>query len=407
MRVLSFSFIGVCLLFSYSTHSQGWKRECLGYYQLELPDNLDVALYPINGFINPVYQPEGNGFFITSRYATNGITFGEKYYKSTQDAVQSQFSTFYYGNYELDISTQNKEPVDFSAYKERIIDKIKFGIDVAKKKEALQLKILGTPVMDKSEFDRKHGYEIKDYPHAFVEYDYRGYTIYINGGKRLYHFWGPNAKDTGEKSQTAEKQWQQSEPEVLSLLSRFRPRNLYEVPSAQGFCLPYGFIANDSGHESRNMGVTYRLKNHPDVTIFFQDLGMKPESGKEDDLNQKDYVTWLWNWQYQWSAASKELIKPKWRSIKMDGRDGIGTFVRATYKNFPVYDDNGNEINRQNYINYGYVAYVQGNHQARNLEPDLLLYVMQDSSQAKGQPPMSKDELLKLAEHIVSTIKRR
>ncbi|WP_336277181.1 T6SS immunity protein Tli4 family protein [Cronobacter dublinensis] len=393
MRVLSFSFIGVCLLFSYSTHSQGWKRECLGYYQLELPDNLDVALYPINGFINPVYQPEGNGFFITSRYATNGITFGEKYYKSTQDAVQSQFSTFYYGNYELDISTQNKEPVDFSAYKERIIDKIKFGIDVAKKKEALQLKILGTPVMDKSEFDRKHGYEIKDYPHAFVEYDYRGYTIYINGGKRLYHFWGPNAKDTGEKSQTAEKQWQQSEPEVLSLLSRFRPRNLYEVPSAQGFCLPYGFIANDSGHESRNMGVTYRLKNHPDVTIFFQDLGPSSGPGErrpDPNMSAKDYVTYFWNVRYGHSFRDIKLYGKGFSYPDMDNRKAVAASAK-----FTRYDKQ---------IDYGYVAFVKGEAPE---EPDLLFYVIRDSRQARSNPPMAQGEIEKLAEHIVSTIKRR
>ncbi|NCH70829.1 T6SS immunity protein Tli4 family protein [Cronobacter dublinensis] len=393
MRVLSFSFIGVCLLFSYSTHSQGWKRECLGYYQLELPDNLDVALYPINGFINPVYQPEGNGFFITSRYATNGITFGEKYYKSTQDAVQSQFSTFYYGNYELDISTQNKEPVDFSAYKERIIDKIKFGIDVAKKKEALQLKILGTPVMDKSEFDRKHGYEIKDYPHAFVEYDYRGYTIYINGGKRLYHFWGSNAKDTGEKSQTAEKQWQQSEPEVLSLLSRFRPRNLYEVPSAQGFCLPYGFIANDSGHESRNMGVTYRLKNHPDVTIFFQDLGPSSGPGErrpDPNMSAKDCVTYFWNVRYGHSFRDIKLYGKGFSYPDMDNRKAVAASAK-----FTRYDKQ---------IDYGYVAFVKGEAPE---EPDLLFYVIRDSRQARSNPPMAQEEIEKMAEHIVSTIKRR
>ncbi|ELY2796453.1 hypothetical protein SNN58_001114 [Cronobacter dublinensis] len=393
MRVLSFSFISICLLFSYSTHSQGWKRECLGYYQLELPDNLDVALYPINGFINPVYQPEGNGFFITSRYATNGITFGEKYDKSTQDAVQSQFSTFYYGNYELDISTENKEPVDFSAYKERVIDKIQFVIDVAKKKEALQLRILGTPVMDKSEFDRKHGYEIKDYPHAFVEYDYRGYTIYINGGKRLYHFWGPNAKDTGEKSQTAEKQWQQSEPEVLSLLSRFRPRNLYEVPSAQGFCLPYGFIANDSGHESRNMGVTYRLKNHPDVTIFFQDLGPSSGPGErrpDPNMSAKDYVTYFWNVRYGHSFRDIKLYGKGFSYPDMDNRKAVAASAK-----FTRYDKQ---------IDYGYVAFVKGEAPE---EPDLLFYVMRDSRQARSNPPMAQGEIEKLAEHIVSTIKRR
>jgi hypothetical protein len=99
------------------------------------------------------------------------------------------------------------------------------------------------------------------------------------------------------------------------------------------------------------MGVTYRLKNHPDVTLFFQDLGMQPKAGKEDKLNEKDYVRWLWNWQYQWSAVSKEVIKPEWRAITMDGRKGVATFVKSVYKDGSV--------------NYGYVAYVQGDRSAR------------------------------------------
>jgi len=184
-----------------------------------------------------------------------------------------------------------------------------------------------------------------------------------------------------------------NKPEIPSLLKHFQSRELYEVPTEQGFCIPYGFIAGDSGHEPRNMAVTYRLKNHPDVTIFFQDLGMKPKAGKEDDMNEKDYVTWLWNWQYQWSAVSKKLITPKWRTIEMDGRKGVGTFVKSVYKDGS--------------LNYGYVAYVKGDRSARNLTPDLLLYVMQDSRQAKENPPMDKDELEKMAERITSSIRKR
>lgn len=65
----------------------------------------------------------------------------------------------------------------------------------------------------------------------------------------------------------------------------------------------------------------------------------------------------------------------------------MGTFVKSTF-------ENGS-------IDYGYVAYVRVNHLARNREPDLLLYVMQDSEQSKGQPPMDKDELEKMAEHCL------
>ncbi|TBN93447.1 hypothetical protein EYZ49_23295 [Salmonella enterica subsp. salamae serovar 13,22:z:-] len=383
------------MLISFNAFSLEWKNECVGYYQLALPDNLEVALYQVEDFIDPRKQFERVGPKI--RFEKNPVF-------ALDNTVQAQYSEFYYGQYKLGISSQSRTPVNWSDYRSKVIaDR---DVWVKGVREYLE-RINESATAAEPEFKRKYNYIIKDYTDAFALYENRGYSLTVKKDERLYHFWKKNQKDTGDKSQTAEKQQQESEPEVLSLLNRFQSRKLYQVPTAQGFCMPYGFIAGDSGHELRNMGVTYRLKNHPDVTIFFQDLGMKPQAGKEDDLNDKDYVKWLWNWNYLLSSVSKELISPKWRPIKMDGRDGLGTFVKATYRDVPVYDYNGHVTNRLNYINYGYVAYVQGNHKARNLEPDLLLNVMQDSSQVKNQPPMGKDDLEKLAEHIVSSIKRR
>ncbi|HIB3093698.1 TPA: T6SS immunity protein Tli4 family protein [Escherichia coli] len=400
MKIFCLSLLSAsaCILISFNAFSFEWKNECVGYYQLELPDTVEVALYPLEGFINPTKQSE---------YTGPGITFGEKFFSGDNDTVQAQYTEFYYGQYKLGISSQSRTSINWSGYRSKVIADRDFKVKVARQYEARNLERFNEPVTPEPEFKRKHNYIIKDYTDAFALYDNRAYSLIVKKDERLYHFWKKYQKDTGGKLQTAEKQQQESEPEVLSLLNRFQSRKLYQVPTVQGFCMPYGFIAGDSGHELRNMGVTYRLKNHPDVTIFFQDLGMKPQSGKEDDLNERDYVKWLWNWNYLLSSVSKELISPKWRPIKMDGRDGLGTFVKATYRDVPVYDYKGHVTNRLNYINYGYVAYVRGNHKARNLEPDLLLYVMQDSRQVKNRPPMGKDDLEKLAEHIVSSVKRR
>ncbi|HBD3716502.1 TPA: hypothetical protein KJD76_003600 [Escherichia coli] len=387
-----------CILISFNAFALEWKNECVGYYQLELPDTVEVALYPLEGFVNPAKQSE---------YTVPGITFGEEFFSGDNDSVQAQYTEFYYGQYKLGISSQSRTSINWSEYRSKVIADREFKVKDARQYESRNLERFNEPVTPEQEFKRKHNYIIKDYTDAFALYENRAYSLIVKKDERLYHFWSKYQKDTGDKSQTAEKQQQESEPEVLSLLNRFQSRKLYQVPTVQGFCMPYGFIAGDSGHELRNMGVTYRLKNHPDVTIFFQDLGMKPQAGKEDDLNEKDYVKWLWNWNYLLSSVSKELISPKWRPIKMDGRDGLGTFVKATYRDVPVYDYKGHVTNRLNYINYGYVAYVRGNHKARNLEPDLLLYVMQDSRQVQNRPPMGKDDLEKLAEHIVSSVKRR
>ena len=391
---LSLFLSGICL--SHSAASQEWKKECVGYYQLELPDNLEVALYPVNDFINPRNEPVIIDGVKIQRYAYPGITFDTTHYRRQKtNAVQAQFSEFYYGAYELRISSESKDPIDFSAYQQRRQESSEFGIDVVRQQLEKKYKNFKNSVISEEEFNRMYGYILKQYPFAFALYESTYYTFYINKDNRLYHFWKKSKNDKTDKSQSAEKQWRENEPEVLSLLSRFRPRKLYEVPAEQGFCMPYGFIAGDSGHEKHNMAVTYRLKDHPDVTIFFQDLGMEPEAGfhRPDNETSKEFVTYLWNRRYQWSAISKELIPPKWRAIKMGGHEGLGTYVKSEFENGSV--------------DYGYVAYVRGDHKARNYKPDLLLYVMQDSDQLNDQPPMDKDELEKMAEHIVSTIKRR
>ncbi|HKN05044.1 MAG TPA: T6SS immunity protein Tli4 family protein [Buttiauxella sp.] len=393
MKVFRLSVLFSCLVLPWNAIANVWKDECVSYYQLKLPENLEVAVYPVEDFVNPDERPASDRDIKVQRYATPKIAFIKNNGLRDRYTGQVQFSQFYYDKYELGISSESPEMIDFPAYIEKVKDDKFFWNNVRKQYENRSFRVLNKPVTPDAEFNRRYGYLIKEYPDAFTIYGSRGYTVYINKDNRLYHFWGDFQKETNDKSQTAQKQLRDNEPEVLSLLNRFQPRNLYEVPTEQGFCFPYGFIAGDSGHEKRNMGVTYRLKDHPDVTIFFQDLGMEPNAGKEKDLNEKDYVTWLWNWQYQWSSVSKELIRPKWRTIEMDGRKGVGTFVKSVFKDGRT--------------DYGYVAYVQGNHSARNQEPDLLLYVMQYSRQAKGHPPMDKDELEKMAERIVRSVHRR
>jgi len=406
MKVICLPVLSACLFISYDAFSQEWKNECVGYYQLELPDNLEVALYPVEDVVNPGKQPESDGGIKTRLYASPKITFGKTVSIQDKDSVQAQFTEFYYGQYKLGISSQARTPIDWLAYKRKVAADMDFRVEVARQYEERNFKSFDEPVTPKIEFNRKHDYLIKDYPDAFTLYVNRTYSLYINEDEHLYHFWRKYQKDTGDKSQTVEKQLRDSEPEILSLLNRFRPRKLYEVPKEQGFCLPYGFIAGDSGHEPRNMGVTYRLKEHPDVTIFFQDFGMNGEMSR-DKGSMKEAVTHMWNNRYLMGAKKKELLSPKWKNIKMDNREGMATFVKATYSNVPVYDYKGHVTEHLNYIDYGYLAYIRGDKENRNEVPDLLLYVSQNTKQLNGKPPMGKDELKKLAEHIASSVKRR
>lgn len=393
MKKKLIALLGAGFCFSHNVESMTWKSECVSYYKMHLPNNLDVALYPIKGFVNPEYRPEGNGYFITRRYAGNGITFGDKFNRASINTTQAQFSSFYYSGFKLGISNTNTHAIDFPEYRMRRIDSVEFNKKVSLQEEELDFKVLGKTTTDKAEFDRQHKHILKDYPSAFADYDYRGYILYISRDNRLNHFWGKNQKDSGDKSQTAESQVQKSEPQVLSLLNRFRSRKLYEIPSEQGFCLPYGFIAGDSGYEQRNMGVTWRLKEHPDVTIFFQDLGPDPgpgESRPDPNMSAKDYVTDFWNVRYGHSFRDIKLYGKGFSYPEIDKRKAVAAFAKFT------------RFSKE--VDYGYVAFVKG---TTPDEPDLLFYVMRDSRQAKARQPMDKDELEKMAEHIVSSIKKR
>lgn len=391
------AFFG-CLFFPCSATAQSWENECISYYQLQLPDNLEVALYPVNLIITPRKDPAWTKNDPGYRYLFPKISFGEDIYQNNNDRTQAQFSEFSYDNYDINISSEN-ESIDILKVEEGLKDRIDVYMQDYWNRRDDRLS-MNLSVLSKELVKQSMAYHIDNYDNAFSASDSNKYSLFINQNNRLYIF------NKSNEAPSLDEQLKRSKPEVLSLLNRFRPRKLFEVPTEQGFCLPYGFIAGDSGHEKRNMGVTYRLKDHPDVTIFFQDFGINGEI-PTDKGSVKEAITRMWSSRYLMGAKKKELLPPKWQNIKMDRREGMTTFVKAIYSNVPVYDYEGHVSEYLNYTDYGYLAYIRGDKEARNIEPDLLLYVSQDSEQAKGRPPMDKNELKKMAEHIVSSVKRR
>lgn len=311
------------------------------------------------------------------------------------------FSVFRFNNYNILISTK-KENINL----ERYIKKLEEIIDFRIKDWREQIRKGASDTISDDDFKRYTEYRIKKYESAFSINEAGYYSLNINASQRLYSFQTETDPLPENKIKTADETVIKMEPITQSLMKHFRPRELFEVPSEQGFCLPYGFIAGDSGQTPHEMGVTYRLIDHPDVTIFFLDFGVNKER-RTDKYSMKDAMTRMWQNSYLMGAYEKELLSPQWQHIEMDGREGMATFVKATYNNYPTYDYNGHVKEYNNYINYGYLAYVRGDKETRNKKPDLLLYISQDSSQAKNKQPMSKDELFDIAEHITRSVTRR
>ena len=160
----------------------------------------------------------------------------------------------------------------------------------------------------------------------------------------------------------------QIEKQFNSVLNDLRPRPLYSLPTQPGICIPYGFIADD-GTASRDIGVTMRLIDHPEVEIFFRDT-----SGTLNDYEPKKEIEYFWTIMYQQFTKLTEADFWGYRSIKMGGQAGKGMFVTIHR-----YDDS---------IDYGYIAVVSDN---ANL-PSQMLYVIRTAARAKGEPVSKDDE---------------
>ncbi|EIE9115914.1 hypothetical protein Q1E06_004489 [Salmonella enterica] len=380
---------GMIFLCLYSCFSNAeelkWLNECVGYYQFQLPANIELAVYPVDDIIHPQKRSEA---IQGEWYKNTNITFGSYGRSSNDDVTQAQFSNFYYDKYYFGVSTESKNSIDVFAYQKMIKENFESIVNYRRNVTSYSSEY----------FNRITSFLIKDYNDSFAFYKIKSYSLYIFKKNREYDFNGVGYEGKPDESQTVDKFFLDNESEVLSLLHRFHPRQLYEVPSEPGFCLPYGFVANDSGHESRNMAVTYRLKDHPDVTILFQDASfqypeMLPETERGGDrienYSAKDFIKWMWSTTYLPSGDKKI----QWSTIEMDGRKGTGSFMKSTA--------------RDGHIDYGYVGFVRGDPQDSTRKPDLQVYVVSYGNMTRGYPRMTPDELKALAEHIVNSVKHR
>ncbi|HAE8197594.1 TPA: hypothetical protein JDH36_004425 [Salmonella enterica subsp. indica] len=356
--------LSLFLLCSYTSYADNttWEKECIGYYKLDLPDNLELGRYPAER----IYVEDIAGM---------KAIFGEYHRLRSQGRnIENPFSGFYYENYRVMISDNNF--VDLESYKNKAIELL-------------------------SEYNNT--YYVKDYSADVFFLSYKdSHSLYIRKNHRLYQFMKGGGRIDPLLGMNRNNLNFNKESDVISLLGRFQSRGFYDIPSGQGFCLPYGFIANDSGSEDRSMAVTYRMKNHPDVMILFQDASYQLPNivPRDSDLNPiknydaKDYAKWLWNHIYMlYPEQKRKLLSPGWFSVTMDGRKGSGSFLEVTRKD-------GNK-------DYGYLAFVRADPKNSTKEPDLQVFVTSRSDLAEGHPQISPDELKALAEHIVSSVEHR
>jgi hypothetical protein len=143
------------------------------------------------------------------------------------------------------------------------------------------------------------------------------------------------------------------EQKTLEILGSLRVRGDGEVPSMPGVCLPGLFIERDGPDALRNVGVTFRLKEHPDVLIFFHDLKVLKDQPRLTSRQKNEFV---WTSEFGVGKTVKLHGVFPWRTVKLDDREGVGSFATIT--------------RRDNSTDYGYLVTVQGDLDAAADTPD-------------------------------------
>jgi len=121
----------------------------------------------------------------------------------------------------------------------------------------------------------------------------------------------------------------QANAQAYRWLTNSRPRAPFEMPTGQGVCLPSLFIPDD-GRVDRFIASTYRLKEHPDVTVWVQDRDWadSPSEGELHHLRQsvQDSV-FFWTQNYQ--VAKAKGLKPVDRDQLLDMAEAVMRSVKV------------------------------------------------------------------------------
>jgi len=211
-----------------------------------------------------------------------------------------------------------------------------------------------------------------------------------------YRFYGSNFDIAAAVGNRLVRAWVDTESlspsegkrRLQALIQSMHPRALFEVPATMGVCLPYLFVG-DAGNRSRNVGVTYRLKTHPDVTIWVNDSDEFSSAAPGESTlaeSRRDNES-FWNLRYQDRKKYRFLVA---HSMKLANMDGASTLVELVRE-----DDS---------VDYGLYA------SARSPSGETIqLFVIRDGAKAiaKGIKPMEQREMKSLADAIMASVERR
>ncbi|SFZ79471.1 T6SS immunity protein Tli4 family protein [Chitinimonas taiwanensis] len=331
-----------------------WRNDCVGRMQLSLPNNVDIAAMFPKELIRKLDVNRRNWDY--------HIPYG------FEDGSEYGWSSFDYAG-ELQISL----PAD-----ERELSQIWINASGMKRQNGIYLKKHHKPF-----------YEIEKKDRARLAWSGESFQKAIFEVGQSVVFWQTRGEPEDQSLRIQRYQ---------KIASGLRSRPLMTSPTEPGVCLPYAFIRDDDA-VYRSIATVYRLKEHPDVIVRLIDRNadpIEPPSLRRPETYSASYkLNDFWSQYAAREKSYKSVWFPAGRDVSLTGYKGKAAFVEIT--------------RADGSLDYGYTIAVRGNPDATEDTPDLFFSVMRyaDAAKVRDIEPISKDELLKLAETIAASVKRR
>jgi len=364
-RVLRFAKGSHCVVLAFALSASGcsnareipadWKAECVGRMQLSFPGEVEVA--------------------------ANSAKMLEAEYKKRSAQPRFEFPDGEYAGWSLlqvpewifvspPLTTNERDRLEIAAKQDK--ERVKEWVRTESGKGASQKEFF-----ESLDLNSRRGSASRVGS---------AYDVSLFVGDVMIRTWSGKDKDWGEHRKDFGK-----------FLSGTSSRKLSEIPIHSGVCLPYAFL-RDEENTRRYIATTYRLRQHPDVTVLLKDVTAvvadpkanpavyDPESGSDSFWGRYDNT-------YRKSLSS-EWYRP-YKRITLSNSKGVESFVKI--------------VREDGAVDYGYLVVARGDPHAKEDTPDLMLYVIQNSknAKAKGIEPVSKEAFLQLAQTIAASVKRR
>ena len=352
-------FLSAVLLFdddAIASDARQWSKDCVGHLEISLPDKADVAATAFDQLFRPL------------RTLTSEFDDG-------QPALYSKYA--YAGQMEITRGLSSEESKRFLADVRKTSAQIKQDAESYKETNA-------------------------DIP----EGEYEQFKVAEGDGlavRRFRFFYAARIV----KSHAL--RWELTAPEdripefvqfMNKLIEAVDVREDFTVPSTPGLCMPHLFVPIEGPERyGHSIATTYRLKNHPDVTVLLEDTSARRPYPSQDPakLTAVYKSNFFWTQDYRSYDSIKNLLTlRRHNTIEFAGQKGVESMVSMIRKDKATED-------------YGYLVVTDGDPHAGNQKPELMLYVIRDAKNAekRGMKPIGKDEFFKLAREIAASVKLR